>query len=521
MEPETFWDRLHRLFAQYDNRHNLAGRIGPGNLSRAEKDDWLECHARRYVIDHMLAGLGWNIQAHLELADHIQNLNIEHQVLSAESGHRRFLDYLGYERESERPLIIVEAKRPSLSLPSASDYCGHPTHHPAAEMIKQFCPQMKSGGHQPSTDAPQLPSQWQEHLRTLRDYFLSTSVQAGSVKRVVITNGEWLIIFQDPLQAFGDDSDDMGEIVVYQDHNAILERWQDIFERLAYKKLTDKPPWLQPNQVSGAVSDKNVAGAAHALRVCYNHSQTGYRETPNMYVTPLLLLVGKNGSCVVVQPDHPDPSQVPCDSNSVANHTKSVTQQANQLLGEVERQLGHKPQLLNIKDYYENKRLFEHWPAVKERRTQLGQHREFVVVTGDQTHFLVSGSCGSCPFHKFTNASANNCVHPHGPLNRSSTSPRCYFPSGDRFHCAHGKTYDAKKTLVTALNRNRTGMRSAGNDEAFCELWKIDQFLCCQSCLYRPVCEQSQLFNLPCPKTRKPRKQKSTQGSRAAKTTKK
>ncbi|GAB6165938.1 hypothetical protein JCM19992_19380 [Thermostilla marina] len=498
MGPDDFLDRLHKTFSAYDNRKSLRAHIVPPALPPEDQSHWLECHARRYVIDHILAGLGWNIHARRDLADHIQNLNIEYPVLSAETGHRRFLDYLGYEQQSGRPLLIVEAKRPSLSLPSVNNHGGHPAHHPAADMIQTFCGDMKSGARQSSSSRPQLTQQWQKYLRDLRDYFCSAAAQAGGVKRLVITNGEWLIIFQDPPQAFGDDSEDAGEVVVYQDREAVLANSLDIFERLAYKKLTDEAPWLRPNEVSGAVSDENIAGVARALLVAYDHTWTGYGKVPHMHVTPLLLLVGRDGGCIVVEPGNPAPSEVPRDSNGWTDHMNSVAKQADQLLEEVERQLGHKCRLLNIKDYFENERLFGHWPAVKERRTQPGKHREFVVVTGDRTHFLVSGSWGSCTFHTHENASAKDCGHQYGCLDRPSTFPRCYFPSRVQFHCAHRETYETKKTPVTQLNRYKTGTRSAGNDEAFCELWKIDQFLCCRSCVFLPACEQSKLFQLPC-----------------------
>jgi hypothetical protein len=63
-----------------------------------------------YVIDGMLSALRWVIVP--SAPDEIENMIPEGQIDPA-AGDRRYMDYRGFERGVDEPLLVVEAKRSS------------------------------------------------------------------------------------------------------------------------------------------------------------------------------------------------------------------------------------------------------------------------------------------------------------------------------------------------------------------------------------------------------------------------
>jgi hypothetical protein len=95
---------------------------------------------------------------------------------------------LGFERETNRPLLLVETKRPRSLLPELADSADRP---PQEEVLAR------------GLRGTKLLAEWSDWLRTLMDYVVSIRDATGSVPlRVVVTNGEWLVIFLDPDDAF-------------------------------------------------------------------------------------------------------------------------------------------------------------------------------------------------------------------------------------------------------------------------------------------------------------------------------
>ena len=68
-----------------------------------------------FIINTLLEGLNWRLNSKPE--DGLPNVLPEAAVRSEASGTRRFLDYLGFERETLKPLLVVEAKRLKAPLP--------------------------------------------------------------------------------------------------------------------------------------------------------------------------------------------------------------------------------------------------------------------------------------------------------------------------------------------------------------------------------------------------------------------
>lgn len=143
---------IDKVRAQYANYPDTpSGRVPP------YIDEALEAHCRVYLVNALLNALNWRLDCSLE--EGLPNLVPESQIISAERGTRRFLDYLGLERDTRKPLLIVETKRPSSSLPRRLK----PVSYDSWSYI--ICNGLTGAD---------LTGEWNEWLETLRDYVCST-----------------------------------------------------------------------------------------------------------------------------------------------------------------------------------------------------------------------------------------------------------------------------------------------------------------------------------------------------------
>ena len=95
----------------------------------------------------------------------------------------RFLDYLGLERQTERPLLIVETKRPSSALPTLA---GRARKRAAARA------EVVSLGLR----GDPLTGDWDTWLKDLGDYVRTVATRSGQYpRRALITNGDWFLVF--------------------------------------------------------------------------------------------------------------------------------------------------------------------------------------------------------------------------------------------------------------------------------------------------------------------------------------
>jgi len=125
--------------------------------------------------------------------------------------------------------------------------------------------------------------------------------------------------------------------------------------------------------------------------------------------------------------------------------------------------------------------------------------QEFLVVTGDNTHYLLGEpTVPNCPYHDWVRSMNDGYEAGNAAINKRSTSPRSFFFSGEPHHCAHRDVAAAKASQITPANRESCGLRSGKVLEAFCEIWRFEEHLCCRVCAFQEVCTKAQAFNLPC-----------------------
>jgi hypothetical protein len=444
-------------------------------------DESLEAHSRAYVLNALLAALNWRLDVAPE-AD-LPNLVPEAPIQSLEKGTVCFLDYLGFERDSTCPLLVVEAKRPSSILPrlaKLSDDSRSPSY-----------PEVISRGLM----GERLLREWPQWLSTLRDYIRSVHTKAAHApKRVVLTNGDWLILFLDPSDAFLEGGTcDAKSILVFSDRSEIEQRCTELFLSLEHTTVVGQAPALTLGELPFHVAGEDVDRLMHGLHLRYTERQRVYEPSPAISVAPVIFLRSRYGAWLRVETP-PQDYDLPHAYNQLAMHLDQVRNAAAKLLDEVNARLQTCLEAFPLSKHYADEESFDPIRGVIECKRD-----EFFVVTGDQTHYLLpEPSVPHCPHHDWAQShTAGSAAHP-GPLVRRSIMPRSFFTSQEEHHCTHRDVTFAKDSRITRQNQERCGLRSGHEGDAFCEIWHFEAHLCCRTCAFENVCTKAQVFQLPC-----------------------
>jgi hypothetical protein len=146
----------------------------------ADFEDLLEAHVRKYLIDALLGALNWNIV--LQEDPEATNLIPEAPIVSVTHATTRYLDYFGMEHGTGQALLIVESKRLGTSLPERKK--STPTRK--IGVSSRDMAEIILGG----LKGDELLHNWDEWLKTLKDYFVTVRDRGQSApRRVVITDG--------------------------------------------------------------------------------------------------------------------------------------------------------------------------------------------------------------------------------------------------------------------------------------------------------------------------------------------
>ena len=440
----------------------------------------LEYHARCYLINGLLEALNWRLNTPRE--EGLPPLVPEAPVRSSEYQTVKFLDYLGLEQQTLRPLLIVETKRPTAPLPRlANPVAGSPEEGPSAALRRGLAGASLVGG-------------WTDWLDTIRDYVRSVHKKSGyAPERVVVTNGEWMVVFLAPDDAFlGSKSVDAGEILVYRDWDEIDGRHAEVFLQLEHARVAGHRPALRAGEVAFQIAGEYVDRAMHGVRVTYAEKPGNYDRWPTISVAPLVHLRSRFGMWFQVE----DPGHdyfVPDAEDALPGHLADVKVAASTLLSEVSASLGKSLVPTPLADHYRSDD-FNSLRGFVE-----GEPGRFVLATGEATHYLRSEpTVPDCPFHSWMSCDADGVAANPGPLRVASIKPRAFFPTDRLQHCAHQQVIDRKASPITEANAERCGPRSGNPGNAFCEIWRFETHLCCRTCAFEDVCTAAEVFRLPC-----------------------
>jgi hypothetical protein len=462
-------------------------------------DEALEAHTREYLINALLHALNWRMNCDLE--EGLPSLMPEAPITSTERKTTRFLDYLGFERETQKPLFIVEAKRLKSPLPQRKEIVQKDKFRtPTDDLPDIICEGL--GG----TDL--IPGEWNKWLGTLRDYVCSVKEKAGyAPQRVVITNGNWLVLFTDPVDAFLGSAPDPARIAIWRDHDDINRRYAELFQWLEYFSVSGEKLSLSVEELRFHIAPESVDCVVHGLRVQY-FEEPGfyvYQPSPMIKVSPILFLHVCQGIWVRVEESNESCiKRLPHKYEELPEHLDTIAGLATGLLERVNEVLGISLVPSSLISHYNNPALFDERLGVEEVSFRLDtRSTEYLVVTGSNTHYLLQQpSVSGCPYHNWSAAKQKGVEsNPEPVFKRRVNDPRSFFKSGEAHHCAHGGVAKAKASPITPESFNQCSPRSGRFGHAFCEIAGFEEHLCCRACAFEDVCTKSPIFHLPCKHT--------------------
>jgi hypothetical protein len=436
-------------------------------------DAELEAHIRSYVIDPLLAALNWSTD---------ENLTIEALVRSQETGTRRRLDYLGTESDTVNPLLVVEAKRPNAPKPGPATK--REFTHP--DILAEALTRLKQEPHKELD----LQTSWAEWIRTLFDYVNSL---VGPVPvRVAITNGDWLIVFEDPANAFkGTEPVSPDTVSFYGSRDDILKNANRVFALLNYDALAPLGRAVEVGQLLGVINPQTVSHVMRAARITYTDIQTGLGVVPTMHLVPELLLFRSDGGWLRVFANVAFP--FPHLPAALSDHLAEMNAAHETLLGAVTAALGVEPPLITLEDAYTNG-----WLGVGARAVRQIERETHLAILGTHTHFVVAGDAHTnCPFHRAAGAMAQNAFLGF-VIAKPSSQHMTHFGDQSPHHCAHRSVRQLREQQVADHNRQNFAPRGSVEDGPFCKLWAFEHYLCCQTCAFRNICTHSIGPLMPC-----------------------
>jgi hypothetical protein len=477
----------------------------PADVLNARRELWLECHVRDFVIDQILSALNWQMRP-WDTADGYIAANLvteqspdgSRRFRPETDEHRRRMDYLGYSREIDRPLLVVEAKRPKVQLPGVPSPLSIPERHPVGDIFAAALTSIRNG-----TDVPEgVSANWKKALEQIRGYCRTVFETRGEwPSRAVLTNGDWLIVFADPRNAFTAAAYEVisaRHILVFESRAAITERYAQLWALLEYSPLAKEDRRLQVAQVRFVIDPACIESCSYGVRISYTSKRTNYRKAPLLSVSPLLFVRSNGGSFLQIATDWED-ELLADDRAPIAGHLDRVQTECSRLKEHFEQTVldGRELPLVPVDVYAKDTAAFRIRPFVQQFANPDGE--TFLVLTGSSTHVLTaeSGYAG-CSFHKHASASATGVAQRGEPLLRPLLTPKSYFLDGSAYHCTHKAVFAVKQEQVTRDNRSRCGSRSCVDGGAFCEIAGFEEFLCCRICALHPACAKADAYSLPC-----------------------
>jgi len=420
-----------------------------------------EATTRTQFLDDVLDALGWSRGVAGDLGEEVR-LKGDTTV---------FVDYLGTARYLEPgkatpvPLLLVEAKA------WGKPYIGQrPTTTPFTieALLIAGVDHVRGGGVKAKSP---LRSDWHEHLVQISTYVQRLAqIDGHKLRRVVLTSGDWLLIFDDAHEAFvkGNLSADQFVIMPVQDY---VRRSNELYLKLSKACLgQEMPDWVTAAQAPNVMPGNKVAAAylaAQMTHVQYGSGRVG--QTPLISVVPHVILVDSAGRQLSVFANAPQSLEL--TGRNLDDHLNRTRETGLAVLADCAAALDVALTPSPLSDY---PGLPQHWRQAPTFDAFIApvqnQRAEWTVVTGDDGHFLLAAPLVEhCAFHRWD--ASHQAGHPAGTgaINMAAIEkPRTLFVDGDAHHCAHAG--------MLALRRKR------------CRISPFEQRLCCQACRFLDDC---------------------------------
>jgi hypothetical protein len=467
---KTLLDEIFTSFEATDATAALPGFIG-----QAEGEP-LEHTTRRYVIDGIVEGLGW------QLGTLSRNIIEEARVRGTTMLR---MDYAGVNASTLQARLILEAKAWDKPFARASDVARRRGNVPAtarellAKAIEHYKERLDLAG------SPVI-AEWAESIQQLHAYVTAVFKQSGHrVARVAITSGQWLVIFTDPYTTFGGPiAVDPSTILLFEGRQ-IIEQSDLIYDLLARSALVPEPPHLiEPTQVSNWASLGEIARSFRALWIARRKDGAHFSPYPQINLYPALVIECCDQRLITVV-DKQAQQLIPHQRDELPKHFAAVAAASDGLVARIGQQLGGNVRPAPLAGFpgFPEVRTLGVDNGVSSRKSFVkpwSGPNEFLVVTGESSHYLLANpSIHPCGGHNWASCQSLGLHHPANAIIERSFEPAAFFITNEPHHCAHREIHHRRDDR--------------------CQIGAFEEFLCCRACLFERVCwAELELAGLPC-----------------------
>ena len=457
MEAE-FIERFAELIDRFDA--SIAVDARP-EFAGAGKADPHEHTTRVHFIDELVELLGWSLGLGGDMPEEAR--------LKGET--TTFMDYLGVRSDNNAPALLIEAK----AWDKAFLEPRRKTRFEAATLLGEGVNHWRSGGEEKKSP---LAGQWHSYINQVGGYVKALKEMHGhTLSRAVITSGQWIVVFVDPVQAFVDGPVEDVKIKIFKRQNFKAQA-SELFSLISKKALAAETPFnVRPTQVLSYLTKDLLVACFYAVHGSYEVSGSPiFGRKPRVLVYPALVLLGPDNMLLTVLEESEEclleyTNDNATEERSLAPHVDKLAAGAAALLKRMGEQLDLELLPAPIVEFPGFMREPMHKPAVTRplARSNPRERDNWIIVTGQATHFVKTGPDVACRFHKWSVCNNAHLAAGQSAISRPVMSmPRVLFIDETPHHCAHCDVMDRR--------------------EPRCHIHMIDARFCCQSCTFVSDC---------------------------------
>lgn len=285
VSPETFPEQFGDLIDRFDDAVAPGGRpVFQGAAPGVPHEHTVRVH----LLDELVELLGWSLGLGGDVAEEAR--------LKAET--TTFMDYLGLEGTNDTPALLIEAKAwdkpfPVPRLKSAK--------YRDTKLLADAIDHWRKGG---SAKSSPIAGMWHDYIDQVGNYVKDLKdLHNHRLPRAVITSGQWIVVFINPVEAFIEGPAEHVKIRIFEKASFKTEA-SDLYRPISKEVLSSETPFgVRPTQVMKYITKDSLIACFHAVHVSYEASGSPvFGRKPRVLVYPALVLQGQDGMLLTVPP---------------------------------------------------------------------------------------------------------------------------------------------------------------------------------------------------------------------------
>jgi hypothetical protein len=380
------------------------------------------------------------------------------------------MDYLGKACDTDVPALLIEAKaweKPFLEARKGGSYR-------VETVLADAIDHWRGGG---GTSSSPLAGEWPGYIVQLGNYVKRLNKLYGHrLPRAVISSGQWIVVFIDPVAAFVDGPAQSTSIKYFERRNYKNDAPQ-LYELISRDSLVEETPAsVRPTEILKFMTSDMLDKCFHAVLVSYETTGTTiFGKKPRISIHPALVLQDLAGMRLTVLEESDTKYMEYNGDEDGANlsldvHVATIGAAAAALLERTSQQLGIELHPSPTIEFLGFPKQALHGPEVlKSLVKDVPRHKDnWIVVTGQDTHFVRARPDLACDFHSWGTCNAEQRAAGQTAIIRPTMTPKALFADEKPHHCAHRDVLDRRETR--------------------CQVPMIDERLCCRGCTFASVC---------------------------------